>query len=624
MNRPLIQDFEDIQEIERRPYREVVPVQTTIDLIRRAAKLFGDRPAITLLPNALPSDAPLTLSYADFSQRVERTAAAFRALGIGAEDSVALLMPTITETFVGLFAAELAGRACPINYMLRADEIAEVITAARARVLVIFGPDTQLPVWQKLDDIRRLAPGLRHVIVAKSPLEATAPRAPGMTDFAELVERSVAPVEREMNAETIASYFHTGGSTGSPKLLQHTHGNEVHSSWFMGSYFDFNETDVVINGYPLFHVAGAFCYGGGCFAAGMHIVIPSHIGMRSPNLIANYWQLTDQYGVSIISAGPTLLTTILSMPPRRLARDRVKVVISGGSAMPSELARAAQTKLGVPVRNAYGMTETSGLASLEPTQTERAPDSVGWRLPYSELRIVAGGVGADADFTRPMPEGETGVILIRGPHVSPGYCDPARNRESFTSDGWFISGDLGHLDASGRLFITGRAKDVIIRGGHNIDPASIEDALIQHPDVELCAAVGEPDPYAGELPVAFVMLRAGCESTPDQILRAVRPLIAEPAAVPKRLYVISEFPMTSVGKIFRPALRRMATERVLQERVTSLLPDGASALVICKATPSQDLYSVTLHGKINANLVDQIHIELGRFPGDFEVSEGNR
>ena len=147
------------------------------------------------------------------------------------------------------------------------------------------------------------------------------------------------------------------------------------------------------------------------------------------------------------------------------------------------------------------------------------------------------------------------MVMVRGPHVSPGYLDPAAAPGTFLPDGWLNSGDLGHLDSAGRLFITGRLKDVIIRGSHNIDPATIEDALLEHPAVAVAAAVGQPDAYAGELPVAFVALAPGAKVEETELLAFAADRVPEPAARPKQVWIVPELPLTPVGKIFKPALR---------------------------------------------------------------------
>ena len=207
----------------------------------------------------------------------------------------------------------------------------------------------------------------------------------------------------------------------------------------------------------------------------------------------------------------------------------------------------------------------------------------------AQVRVVGWRDGAPA-FDEPCATGETGMVVIRGPHVSPGYSDPQRNRGMFelvpnslpnsppgaqAGGHWLISGDLGHIDAQGRLHITGRAKDVIIRGSHNIDPALVEEVFLAHPAVALCAVVAEPDAYAGELPVAFVTLKPGMVADVQSLLNDIAPKVYERPAVPKRVTLIDTMPMTAVGKIFKPALRLKAIEVKLAEVLEGAAPGRA-------------------------------------------------
>jgi fatty-acyl-CoA synthase len=171
---------------------------------------------------------------------------------------------------------------------------------------------------------------------------------------------------------------------------------------------------------------------------------------------------------------------------------------------------------------------------------------------------LLGETDGEADPNKVLAAGETGIVALRGPNVSAGYSDPARNAGTFLPGGWLVSGDLGKLDAEGRLFITGRKKDIIIRGAHNIDPQMIEDALLSHPEVTMAAAVGMPDAYAGELPVAFATLRPGSELTEAELTAFLKEEIDDPVAMPKRIGLRTELPVTPVGKVFKPALRRDA------------------------------------------------------------------
>jgi fatty-acyl-CoA synthase len=191
-------------------------------------------------------------------------------------------------------------------------------------------------------------------------------------------------------------------------------------------------------------------------------------------------------------------------------------------------------------------------------------------LPHARVRIVA--LNSDDQATsHTLPTDEKGMVLYQGPNLFSGYLDAAETARSFTPDGWLITGDVGFIDTQGRLHLSGRAKDLIIRGGHNIDPKVIEDALGAHPAVALCAAVGAPDAYAGELPVAFATLKTGSDVTEAELLAFTAERVDEGPAKPKSITVLNAMPVTNVGKIYKPELRTLATAAVVQKLIHNTL-----------------------------------------------------
>ena len=207
------------------------------------------------------------------------------------------------------------------------------------------------------------------------------------------------------------------------------------------------------------------------------------------------------------------------------------------------------------------------VVSIDPAAGKPVLGSVGVRLPYT--RVVVRKLGADGSLGETCAPHEVGVMTISGPNVTPGYKDASQNGDALR-DGCLDSGDLAYTDEEGRLYIAGRSKDLIIRSGHNIDPVLIEDALLSHPAVALAAAVGQPDKYAGELPVCYVTLKAGTRANADELKAFAEPLIAERPAWPKYVIVIDAIPTTSVGKIFKPQLRNDAVRRVVIEDVAGV------------------------------------------------------
>jgi len=609
-----IHSLADIAAIEAQPYERAVEPKSILDIFRLSAERHGNRTAITYLPSGDLEAPPLHWSYRDLFADICRAANLFRTLGVAEDEAVALLMPNIPDAHFALWGAELAARACPINYLLQPGHIAELLERARVKVLVALGPNPELDIWSKVPAVLAKAPGVKHVFYV-----GDAPRNGGRDgtkaqDFANAIAEMPDRFERAIGRATIAAYFHTGGTTGAPKLAQHTHGNQVHTSWSAGFFYDLKPDDVLVNGFPLFHVAGTFVFGTSSYLRGVNLVLPTRLGMRNTGFIRNYWRFVEKYRVSVVTAVPTVMASLLNTPRDGADISSVRVVYTGGTPLPTELAAEFERATGKPVRNIFGMTESAGLVSIAPVHAPRAPNAVGWRLPYTEVKAVQ--LGADGEsFVRDCKPGETGVLVLKGPHVGPGYTDAKRNKGMYRADGWLISGDLGHLDGEGRVFITGRAKDLIIRGGHNIDPAMIEEIAAEHPAVQIAAAVGEPDAYAGELPLLFAALKPGAKTSEREILDFLATRIHERPALPKRVVFVDALPVTAVGKIYKPALRRIATERRIGETLAPLAVGGVKLRV--EGVEEGGTISVRIH--VSGGERAKIEAEIAKLLRDYAV-----
>lgn len=589
----------DVEALERTPYEEAIPARTTYGLIARAAVRFADRTAFTYLPDGEPATAPQRVSYRQLLANIHRAANLFRRLGVGPDDAVAILGPNIPSTHYALWGAQVAGRACPINFMLQPDHVAALLDASGAKVVVALGPNADLDVWSAVQKVPGL--GSRTVLA----MDVTGTRADGF-EAALQAERDTLTFDPQLHPDRIAALFHTGGTTGAPKLVQHTHGNEAHTGWFAHRFYGFDEHTVEINGFPLFHVAGAFVYGLALLAIGGTQVLPTVTGMRNAAFLRHYWKFCEREQVTALACVPTILAQLCNLP---VDADigRVRVAYTGGSPLPTELAARFEQTLGIAVRNILGMTECAGLVSIEPFQAPRVPGSAGLRLPYTQVKVVpwAGGT----DLGGGCAPGETGVVVLRGPNVSPGYTDAARNAGMF-EQGWLVSGDLGHVDTQGYLHVTGRAKDVIIRGSHNIDPGLVEDAFLGHPAVAMCAVVAEPDPHAGEVPAAFVMLKPGVQLAGERLLGEVAAKVYERPAVPRRVVLLDALPLTAVGKVYKPALRVRAAELKLQEVLAAAAP-GVALKVSAREQGAGLVAEVAIDAKRQAALEQRLREALG-------------
>uniref|UniRef100_UPI000D33C1ED AMP-binding protein n=1 Tax=unclassified Variovorax TaxID=663243 RepID=UPI000D33C1ED len=587
-----IGSLEDIRGIEAAPYADFMPHADVLDALEDAARRHPQRPAITYIRSADASVPPARFTHAQLVAQVRRAARAFSALCGDAPPRVAFLLPAMPEAYVTLWAAEAVGVACPINYLLGEEHIAELIDAAGVNVLVALGPNPELDIWRRVPGLRARCKSLAHVIAVGSEYDGGQDGTQGALDFdALLAAQPDAPLQRarQPDAHRIAALFHTGGTTGRPKLAQHTHGNQLHAAWGAARMYGTSEHDVVLNGFPLFHVAGSFVYGLSTLLAGGEVVLPTLLGLRNTAFMQAYWQFVARHGVTLLAAVPTVMSSLLGVPRQGEDLSRVRCLLTGGSPLPSDLAEAFEQRLGIAVRNILGMTECGGVIAIEPARAPRVAGSVGWPLPFTRVR-VADEAGAA------LAEGEEGILQIRGPNVGPGYTEADNNTGVLLDGGWLATGDLGRIDAQGRVFVTGRSKDLIIRSSHNIDPVVIEDALMAHPDVLLAAAVGAPDEYAGEVPVAYVSLRAGRTVGIDALAAFAQARIPERPAFPKAIFILDALPVTAIGKLYKPALRALAIRWAVEARIArsplaarlciEVRPEGKGLVVHC--TPTDD------------------------------------
>jgi fatty-acyl-CoA synthase len=289
------------------------------------------------------------------------------------------------------------------------------------------------------------------------------------------------------------------------------------------------------------------------------------------------------------------LAAALAVPPGAADISSLRATAGGGSAIPVAVGQAIQDKLKLPVFEVYGMTETSSVHTIAyPDQPIRL-GSVGLPMPYSRVRIVK--LDANGHYERDCAPDEIGVVIMAGPGVFSGYLDDVHNKGAFVDGHWVNSGDLGRLDADGFLWITGRAKDLVIRGGHNIDPAPIEEIMFQHPAVGFAAVVGQPDAYAGELPVGYVQLKPGASVQPGELEAWVRERTPERAAVPVQVIPVEPMPLTGVGKVFKPQLRWDAATRVFTRVLAQLTDRGIDCTVKVGPHGSHgSMATVTLRG----------------------------
>jgi fatty-acyl-CoA synthase len=555
----------DVEEIERLDFQTLLPAWTLLGALEYSAASWPEKAAIVALDRDDPTRIARQISYAELIGALKATANRLHAVSAGAKPVVSILTPLLPEAFIALWAGATAGVANPINPFLRLEHVAGIMNAAGTTVLVCGNDAHGDGAWKHVEELRARVPSLRAVWVVGSAESDSFDR-----QIASAARDRLQFKASQADTRTVA-LLHTGGTTAAPKLVQQTQRGLLLNAWCSGAWQGSHADAVVANGMPMFHVSGATVLGLSSVLFGQTMVIVGPDGYRSPRVIARYWDLVEAHGVSISGSTPTTAAALLAAHGARRAPAKY-VHFAGGSTLPIQTAREFEDKFGVPLHEVWGMTELGGGLIWNPVAARPRLGSIGIPFPYHRTRSLPVSARTVAE---PLARNSAGVLAVSGPCVTPGYLNPAQNRDLFLGEGserWLITGDLASIDSDGYVWLRGRSKDVIIRGGHNIDPQTIEAALVTHPAVLIAAAIGEPDRDKGELPVAYVQLRPGMSATECELLAHCRREISEAAATPRNVRVIDVMPLTAVGKIFKPALRRDASERCVHRVMSQIGP----------------------------------------------------
>ena len=570
---PPCQSPNDLPAVEALPLERRGLPSCTYDLVLRAANLWPDRTAITVLPDGANYASSAQRTFAQLAADVARAAKVLRQCGVTPSDAVLLISPNCEELITATLAAQAAGIAAPINGSLSSEHVAQLARLSGARVLITAAPEldpnglqhaTDLAAAGLIDTVLLLRPTLAESVVCPPPVVPGASVAYLSTLAA---AHDAAPLtDGPADPQQLAALFHTGGTTGTPKLAAHTHGNEVADAWMVAVNADLDETAVVFAALPLFHVNALIVTLLAPLLRGQPVVWAGPQGYRDGALYQNFWRIVEHYRLAAMSAVPTVYA-VLAQIPVDADISTLTSAVSGASALPDTVRRDFFNATGVSLVEGYGLTEAT-CASARSFADQPRPGSVGQRMPYQRVKTV--DVGDDGTW-RDLPTGEVGTLVINGPNVFPGYV-AARTDDGYVlegrgtlRDGWLDTGDLARVDDEGFIYLTGRAKDLIIRGGHNIDPALIEDALLAHCDVTAAAAVARPDAHSGEVPVGFVTLRPGAEVTGEDLRAFAATRVSERAAAPKTVTILDALPVTDIGKPYKVPLRAIAAEHALTE-----------------------------------------------------------
>lgn len=597
----MVRTIEDIVAIESRPYDELVTAHNIYDLFRATSEHVGGQKALTVLRSPDPNDVGVSLTHAELRAEIMRAANLFRSLGLSpAQGVAAFLTPTLPELPALLMGAQVAGVASSLNHLLNQEAIFDLLNAEQATILVIPSAELDETCWSKAIGVFDHVPTLRHVIViGGTPSlgsgylaldEAIVGFHADALDFTPLSDRNA-----------VCALFHTGGTTGRPKLVRLTHGNQIHAAFGFAQVYGYDEREIVINGFPFFHVGGTMTVGLSVLAAGGHIIVPSPYGLRPQPVIDRYWDLVQHFRATMVNGVPTSIAALTNSFRPSMDVSSVRMAGTGGAVLPKAVGARFEAATGIRLYETYGMTETAAAIAFNPGRGTPVAGSVGFRAPFSRIRIIALGTG---ELMICSPN-ETGLVQVSGPQVFPGYVDPAHDIGTLDADGWLTTGDVGYLTEDERLVLTGREKDLIVRSGHNIDPAAIEDVANRFDGVHISAAVGMPDQYAGEVPALFVVPAPGAQVDIEALKLHLDANVHEPPARPRSILVIDALPVTAVGKTFKPALRDLAIqEKVRLEAVGVCGPTASIAVDITLDAQKRTLVDVLVTGATAEQLAD--------------------
>lgn len=464
-----------------------------------------------------------SLTREQLAEAVDRLARRLATLGVGRGERVALSLPNGPEIVVALLAlARLGAAAAPLNPAYTASEFTFYLRDIRPGLLL-------LPAGA--------APAAREAAAGFASVAELTPARSGVLDVTldGRTPRAAAHVE-EAGPDDVALLLHTSGTTSRPKLVPLLHRNLAATSSAIAAHYGLRPRDRAYCAMPLFHVHGLVATVFASLLAGGSVIVPRRLARRSTLL-----QLAE-HDATWLSASPTVHHMLLEVdgasPPAPAA---LRFLRSCSSALAPQLMSRVEARFGVPLLEAYGMTEAGHQISSNPLPpAPRLPGSVG--VPTgTDVRVV------DAEW-RPVPAGEAGEFAIRGPGVAPGYLDNEEaNAEAFRG-GWFRTGDLGTIDGEGYLRLIGRRKEIIVRGGENISPLEVEQTLSSHPAVADAVCFGLPDEKYGETVAAAVVLRQPCSER--ELVSHCR---AELAAfkVPRSIDLVDAIPRTPTGKLQR-------------------------------------------------------------------------
>ena len=599
---PAFASRQDIEAFAATPIKQRIGGRDVNAFIREVADADSNARALSYWPSGRATDTnSVHFTRGDLVRGADSFAAQLNALGIVHRDVVASLLTNGPGTIAAGLGSMAVATLAPVNIYLDVTQVKYLLTECGASA-VLIPRDVPAELSATFLSLREMCRGSRlHLIEIDTATTAitadTASPSParGMSDHTAL--------------------FHTGGTTGLPKFVPLTAANLASGAIISQFAYGYSETDSVLCAMPMFHVGGLFACSLYPLASGAQVNILGPLGYRGDGVIAALPDTIARLDISVAIGPPTVMAQLASNPPVPDPARKLRLFVNGAAALPRILGTRLNASTGVPVVEPWGLTEATLAVTSGPRDGAIKQGSVGLALPYCGVKAVRTDV--DGCETGDCDIDEIGVLAISGPMVFDGYLNRATQDQPFFKDGWLDTGDLGRVDADGFVWVTGRAKELIKRGGHGIDPGMIEDALLAHETVALAAAIGKPDAYAGEIPIAYVQPRPGAVIDVQALTDFARTRIPERAAIPKEIVVIDKLPLTAIGKVHKQTLRLDMTRRVAEEITRGIAGTDAKLSVVTEPDP---LHGLIVRAKVPSGNVDAVRQALAAFTFCSETS----
>ncbi len=522
--------------------------------LEKSAEAYPDNTAIIFFGREI--------TYQDLNNAADRFANALHNMGIGKGDVVALYLPNVPQFVISYYGAMKAGATLTaVSPLYRERELEFQLNNSEAKVIVTLDIlfSRFKSVWKKTSVEHAIVTGMKDYmpgfkaflgsLLGKIP-SAKVEREPNVHFFKELIEKSPAePPEVSINPkEDLAVLQYTGGTTGTPKGAMLTHMNLVSNAIMCAAWLRGRQAEeVFLAVLPLFHIYGmTVAMNAPIYLAGKVVMLPRFDPIE-------VFKSIEKYRVTVFCGAPTMYALLIDHPDVGKYDCRsIKFCISGAAPLPPEVQKRFMEITGGVLVEGYGLTEASPVTHcnpLDPTMKTVKVGSIGLPWPDTEAKIVDVETGK-----KELPPGEVGELIVKGPQVMKGYWKMPEETAEVLRDGWLYTGDIGKMDEDGYFYITDRKKDLIKYKGYSVYPRELEDVLYEHPAVKLCAVVGKPDPVAGEIPKAFIVLKEGAKATEEEIIKFVKERVAPYKAI-REVEFRKELPMTMVGKVLRRVLR---------------------------------------------------------------------